>query len=246
MMRRILILLLAAAMLAPVLLPRDASAADGKWEYVDRFDGVKVWRMSRAGSNVMAFRGVVVKPIHIGRVLTTFATSKYHKDWVDRWDNSRDLKKIASYERVFWIRFDLPWPVSDRDYVIHTKATPNEKKRQVIARLKSVNHPAKPTKGGCCVRRMAFGTQYRITALPGGKTRMMVEVHTDPRGMLPSWLVNMIQKKWPSKTLNGLARRAGKSDIGVYKGFEDWHTPYKAPPPLVAAPAPVAPVAVGK
>ncbi len=240
MIRRILILALAIAVLMPVLAPAAAQAADGKWEYVDRFNGVKVWRMSRKGSPVMAFRGEVIKSIHIGKILTTFATSKYHRDWVDRWDNSRDLKKIAKYERIFWIRFDLPWPVSDRDYVIHTKVTPDAKKRVVVANLKSVKHSAKPEKGGCCVRGLAFGTHYRFTALPGGKTKLRVEVHTNPRGMLPAWLVNLIQKKWPSKTLNGLARRAAKSNIAIYKGFEDWHTPYKAPPPPapVAAPTP--------
>lgn len=231
---------LVAATLVVGLGPDTAHA--GSWEFVDTFDGVKVWRKAAAGSNVFAFRGEVVKSIHIGKILTTFATSRYHKDWVDRWDSSRDLKQIAATERVFWIRFDLPWPVSDRDYVLHTKATPDEKTRVVTARLKSVQHPAKPAKGGCCVRGDAFGTRYTFTALADNKTKMTVEVHTDPRGMLPAWLVNIIQKKWPSKTLNGLAARAARSDIAVYKGYEDWHSPYR--PPMVAAPAAAAPVTV--
>ena len=227
---------LVAALLVVGLAPTEAAAGSGSWEFVDKVEGVKTWRKEAKGSNVFAFRGEVVRDVHIGKVLKAFATSAYHKDWVDRWDASKDLKKIGPYERIFWIRFDLPWPVSDRDYVIHTKAVPDEKKRVVVARLKSVRHPAKPKEGGCCVRGDAFGTHYRFTALPDGKTKMMVEVHTDPRGMLPAWLVNIIQKKWPSKTLNGLYMRAARSDIPIYKGFEDWHTPYK--PPMLAAPAP--------
>ncbi len=244
-MHQSLIGLVAAATL---LVSFGAQAGSGEWEYVDRFDGVKVWRMQREGSNVFAFRGEVIHKVHIGKVLSVFGNGDLRQDWVDRWDASKDLKMIGPDERVFWIRFDLNWPVSDRDYVIHTKATKYPKRRQLIARLKSTTHRAKPEDGGCCVRGLAFGTLYKFSALPDGRTKMMVEVHTDPQGMLPAWLVNLIQKKWPSKTLNGLAKRAKKGDIGVREGFEDWHTPYvepaPEPPAPVAAPeTPAAPVA---
>ncbi len=223
-MRHVLPILLVAGGLLCALAP--AATAAEKWEFVDRFDGVRVWRMQRANSNVFAFRGEVLAKVHIGRVLSAFATSKYHRGWVDRWEASTDLKLIGPLERVFWIRFDLPWPVSDRDYVLHTKAVPDAAKRVVRTRLRSVAHPRKPEATGCCVRGRAFGTHYRFEALPGGWTKLMVEVHTDPKGVLPAWLVNVIQKKWPSKTLNGLVARAKKSDIGIRAGFEDWHPPY--------------------
>ena len=64
----------------------------------------------------------------------------------------------------------------------------------------------------CCVRAEVKGTYYNFTALSAKRTKLEVEVHTDPKGLLPNWLVNLIQKKWPSKTLSGLIRHARKGN----------------------------------
>lgn len=233
---RILAVVLVGAALLQVA-PAKSEAASGDWEYVNGDDGVKVWRKEVPGSSLMSFKGKTTVKVPIGKIIQVFAYDRFQKEWVDRYAASKDLMKITPYERIFWIRFGLPWPITDRDYVIRTKAVPNPKTRTVDAYLKSVKHRAKPEEGGCCVRGMAYGTKYKFRALPDDRTEMMVEVHTDPRGLLPSWLVNMIQKDWPRKTLLDLSRRAARSDIESYPGLEDWHTPYVAPV-APAAPAP--------
>lgn len=142
-------------------------------------------------------------------------------------------------ELVYWIRFDLPFPVSDRDYVLHAKAAAQPKKRVFTARLHSVRHKRAPPRSDA-VRGIVERTYYRFEALPGqARTKLTVEVHTDPRGMLPAWLVNLIQKKWPAKTLLGLVKVARQPSTRPHPAYLDWHTPYRAPPPTPApSPAP--------
>jgi hypothetical protein len=93
------------------------------------------------------------------------------------------------------------------------------------------------------VRAQACGTYYKFEAFRGKtKTKLTVEVHTDPKGMLPSWLVNAIQKGWPSKTLNGLVKRARKVNK-IADGYAKWHDELPPPPPPPPpAPPEVAPV----
>ena len=38
-----------------------------------------------------------------------------------------------------------------------------------------------------------------------------------PKGWLPTWLVNLIQKSWPLKTLNGIRNIVGKDFVGEMK-----------------------------
>jgi hypothetical protein len=226
-------LMCVAAVMALCIGHADAA----KWEYVSGDDGVRVYRKQVKGSNVFAFKGVTTKNIHIGKILEIFNTTSLRKDWVDRFHSTKDLKQVGPNERIYWIRFGLPFPISDRDYVLSTKGNFDAEKRSFTARIKSVNHSGRPI-NDCCERGKAFGTYYKFEALPGPKprTRMMVEVHTDPKGMLPGWLVNMIQKKWPRKTLNGLFKRSNKKGVGVYASVADWHNP---PAPKVPEPAPV-------
>ncbi len=214
-----------------------APAAAAQWEQVGTKDGVRVARMAVPGSSKLAFRGETVANIHIGRVLQVFADSGSRKYWVDRWKSDRELEVKSSLERTYWIRFGLPFPVSDRDYVLHTKAEVDAARRVVTARIKSVDHPGKGI-DDCCVRGLVAGTFYRFEALPGEKTRLTVEVQTDPKGMLPSWLVNLIQKDWPVKTLNGLIAASRRPSVTVNPNFADWHNP--PPAPAEATPAPSA------
>ncbi len=241
-MKRIVTLCAALVMSLALVLPaasHASSTSGGAWEFVSGEDGVRVYRKQIKGSNVFAFKGTTIAKVNIGRIIKTYQTTALRKDWVDRFHSSRDLQKLGELERIFWIRFGLPFPVSDRDYVIRVKAHLDHAKRVFTARLKSERHPAKPEEGGCCERGLAFGTYYRFTALSDGTTKVMVEVHTDPKGWLPGWLVNVIQKKWPRKTLLGLIKRAQRPDISNYAGTENWHKPPPAPAPKPApAPAP--------
>ena len=59
---------------------------------------------------------------------------------------------------------------------------------------------------------------------PNGKTRIMVEVITDPKGSLPAWLINLIQKDWPYNTISALKKRAKKGDIKPNPKMAGWHT----------------------
>lgn len=226
-----------------IAAPRTATAGSGgSWELVSKDDGVRVSRKQVPGSNMFAFRGVMTANVHFAKVVQVFADSKSRRHWVDRWHSDKELSVKSPLERTYYIRFGLPFPVSDRDYVLHTKAKPNPKRRILTAYIKSVNHPAGGKKS-CCVRGNVVGTYYKFEALPNSeRTRLTVEVHTDPRGMLPAWLVNIIQKKWPYKTLRGLVRQAQKPGTPKHPRFADWHTPYVAPAPP-APPAPAAPAA---
>lgn len=197
----------------------------GKWEYIGTTDNVKVSRMQVPGSEVFAFRGEIVADIHIGKIIRVFIDSKQRKYWVDRYAEHKTLERTDRMEK-YWIKFKLPFPVSDRDYVLQTDVEIDEAKKIVTANVRSIVDPRKP-EDSCCVRAEAYSTYYRFESLPGEhgkeKTRMIVEVHTDPKGMLPNWLVNRIQKDWPSKTLGGLLRRAQREGQTPLPKLASWH-----------------------
>ena len=100
--------------------------------------------------------------------------------------------------------FALPTGTDDDLYVLHAVGEADHTTRTFVTNIESVDHADKPEQD-CCVRGQAFGTFYRFQAIPGtNKTKVEVEVHTDPKGWIPNWLTNLIQKKWPRKTLTSL------------------------------------------
>lgn len=199
-----------------------ALGKSGKWEEIGTKDNVKVSRMQVTGSEVFAFRGEIVADVHIGKIMRVFIDSKQRKHWVDRYADHKTLERTDRMEK-YWIKFGLPFPVSDRDYVLQTDVEIDEINKIITANVRSIEDPRMP-ENSCCVRAQAYSTYYRFEAIPGEeKTRMIVEVHTDPKGMLPNWLINRIQKDWPSKTLGGLLKQSKRKEQTPLPKMANWH-----------------------
>ncbi len=206
-------------------------AQEGAWETIGTYDGVKVWRKQIPGSDLFAFKGEITTNLHIGKIMNTFLDRDQRKYWVDRFKEQKMIEKPNPLSELYWIHFELPFPMTDRDYVLKADGQNDATAHVFTARIKSVVD-ARKGPDDCCVRAEAKNTYYRFEALPGSeKTKLTVEVHTDPKGSLPDWLINLIQKKWPSKTLSGLINRA-KAQNQIAPDYANWHD---AP---VAAPAP--------
>ena len=203
--------LLAGALLVLFLFPLSAAAED--WESVGEIDGVKVWKKSVEGSGLLAFRGEVTADVSVGQIMAVFTNPKKRKDWVARFRDSKNLETGPGFAE-YWIAFNAPFPVSNRDYVLRSEGFPDPDARVYVSKIKSITRKDTP-EHDCCVRADVTRTYYRFEALRGEKPRvkMTVEVHMDPQGMLPNWLINMIQKKWPADTLNGLVREAKKAKL---------------------------------
>ena len=202
-----------------------AADVQGSWELVAEKDGFVTKRMAVEGSTVMAFRGETVVDVPVSKILTVFLDSERRKDWVDRFDSTEDVEVVSDLDRVYWIRFELPFPLSDRDYLLRATGDIDADKKVFVANIRSVSHPDRGV-NDCCVRAEAYRTYYRFQAIPGqNKTKIEVEVHTDPKGMLPGWLVNMVQEDWPRETLLSLAREAAKDEIPSHQKFASWDSP---------------------
>jgi hypothetical protein len=214
--------LVAALLLVSLTSTLAWASSKGKWENIGTSDNVKVSRMQVEGNSVFAFRGETVADVHIAKLVAVFVDPNERKHWVDRYDTHKTLERNERTE-IYWIKFKLPFPVSNRDYVLHTEAKLDPDKRIFTANIKSIVDSRKP-EDSCCVRAETFNTFYRFEAIPGeAKTRMMVEVHTDPKGLLPTWLVNRIQKDWPSKTLSNLIKHTQASKKTPRAELANWH-----------------------
>jgi hypothetical protein len=66
----------------------------------------------------------------------------------------------------------------------------------------------------CCVRGEITNSSYKLEVLgDGSKTRVTVQIMADPKGSVPKWIVNLIQKSWPRTTLQRLAAQSAKADV---------------------------------
>ena len=196
-----------------LLLILPMTAFGGDWEVIYTEAEVTVSKMDIEGSKLVAFKGDTIMQAPPSRVLYVLMDNDHRLDWVGRLYENKVLETNGQFEYVLYQAFDLPALFMSRDYVYRGKVTEAED-GVINLKMGSIEHDKAPETVG--VRAQLVNSHYRLTPQADGTTRVEVEIQTDPKGWMPAWLVNLVQKSWPLDTLNGLRGQLDKPFTGDY------------------------------
>ncbi|HSC86414.1 MAG TPA: START domain-containing protein [Polyangiaceae bacterium] len=200
----------AASALVGSLLGAGSVHAAPSWEKIDEDEGIKVYSKDIPDSSIVAFRGEALIQQPIEKVLWVLADNEHRTEWVDRLKKSVILERKGPFDYVVYQHFSAPFPASDRDYVYRGQAR-RDAEGVVRISLESVEHPKAPTTVG--VRGRIIKSRYLLTP-KGDSTFVVVEIQMDPMGAIPTFIVNLVQKSWPMKTLKNLRTQVKKPYVG--------------------------------
>lgn len=196
---------LALIFLHPFPLQAAPPAGSG-WEEISQFEQITVYRKRVPGSPVLAYRGEGVIRAPFAKVVTAIRDTPGKPKWIDRISHAEVIREISPTERIEYMRAKIPWPVSDRDFVYRSVIEVIPAEHRLRFELKSVEDPLRPESKGV-VRGIVHLTQFILTSLNGGaNTHIVAEAHGDPRGEIPPFLVNALQKTFPPRSLKNLMR----------------------------------------
>jgi len=156
----------------------------------------------------------------IVRVASVLADRKRATEWIDRLVKTKVIREINESESINWNHIKTPSPLKDRDFVFRTLITTDAAKKKVVFSYYSVTDPLAPEYDDYVRGSFKSGkfelTMAERTNKDGSKTKgtiVVAEVVVDPKGAVPTFIVNMVQKSWPHKTLTALRKQVAKPDI---------------------------------
>jgi START domain-containing protein len=187
-----------------------AAESDG-WEQIADKEGIKVYRRSVAGSRLKSMRGVGIVDAPVRLVALVLLDDPRAHEWVDSLAESRVVRTLSPYEYVEYNHVAMPAFVRDREFV--TRVSLALSRPLATAYIRSVPSDDESIKHTKIIRGTLAG-YYALTAIDGGKRTMLtIELHSDPAGLLPAWLVNWFQKDWARATIVGIRRQTKKADL---------------------------------
>jgi len=204
-----------AASPAPEVNPAPAAPANQPpvaWEKIGDDDGIAVYKRDVPGSPLVAFKGEGIINASILRVASVLVDSKRATEWIDRLVEARDIRMISETESIHYDHVATPIVMKDRDFVSDVKLefTPAEKK--MMLKIHAVTDPAAPQTS--YVRGELLHSAFILTSIEHGtKTRVVAEIHADPKGSVAKWIVNLFQRSWPHNTITRLRAQVAKPDI---------------------------------
>lgn len=199
MLKTLLFLLFRSALLATLTVPAAAQTQDG-WVLRNDKDAVKVYY--RKTSDVQEIKLVTSLQTSLSGIIQLFSEVENYPRWGYKVVESRLVRRISPTELYYYTRLDFPWPLSDRDIVMHTVMSQDPATRVITAR--SVAAPGETPEVKDVVRIRNAHTQW--TLVPGADGWLYVEyyVYSDPGGNLPDWLVNLAIDTGPRETIKNM------------------------------------------
>ncbi|HJT23937.1 MAG TPA: START domain-containing protein, partial [bacterium] len=167
------------------------------WQKSCETDGLTIYWSRVQGSEVIAFKGNGIVDEPLDKVASVIVDTTRGTEWIDSLVSSKVVRNLNPTEFVEYDHVGIPFPfdtvMSDRDFVSHVTVDYDpDTRRLTVSYLPAEDELApvlkKYTRGVMtCVFRMV------PMSLPD-QTYVDAEVHCDPRGGVPKWLVNFFQE----------------------------------------------------
>jgi len=163
-------------------------------------DDMWVYTRDREGSEIKEVRLIMEVDASIDAINEVLNDASRQPEWVFHCSEAQDLGGEIESGWYYYSRIALPWPMDDRDLVAKVVGEQDG----AVYLSKSIAAPTfKPEVEGC-VRITDFDVSTSYEHLPTGGTKMTYEVHSEPGGAVPNWLVNLFIEKGPVETMTKL------------------------------------------
>lgn len=211
---------LALAVLPVVSASSPSSADEAKpapapaptWQRVTEDSGIVVFKQEVPGSPVIAFKGVGVVEQPISQVIAVITDTARTTEWMDSTAHARVVRRISPLEQIVYTHIKTPPIMTDRDFVTSARGEFDPNYKRFTVHIHSVQDAGAPPTG--YVRGEIHHSSFVLTSIENGKKTLVVtEVHADPKGSVPTMIVNAFQKDWPVNTIKNLRKQAAKSDV---------------------------------
>lgn len=184
------------------------------WIRTSNDDGILTFKRDVPGSSIIALRGEGIVNAPIARVASVILDYHRAPEWVDSLEEAHIVRMLSANEFVEYDHINTP-PIimADRDFLCRGKVEVDVPQQTFIMNIWPTTEPSVPE--GKYVRGKLSG-YWKLQAIDKGtKTYVTTEMHGDPKGGIPKWLVNFFQKGWPHNTLESLREQVAKPDIRI-------------------------------
>jgi hypothetical protein len=126
-------------------------------------------------------------------------------EWIYNSKASKLLQQITPLDFIYYTETHIPWPLSNRDAVIHLRIKTDSLPR--VLAIAGSGEPDRVPKISSKVRVPFYKANWKVT-MPTDKTiKINYVVELDPGGNVPAWIVNMFADKGPYETFSKLAKK---------------------------------------
>jgi START domain-containing protein len=164
-----------------------------QWKLSRNSDGIKVYTAENADSKFQKIKVECTLEGNFDKLISVVSDVGRHKEWVYNNKTAYILKKYSANDFIYYTETTIPWPMSNRDAIIHMKITRDSANR--FLNIIGYGEPTYIAEKEGKVRVPHTSISWHVTMPTAQSISIVYIIDTDPGGNLPSWLINMFSDK---------------------------------------------------
>jgi len=176
--------------------------AQYNWKLSKEKDGIKVYQSELEHSSYKAIKVECTLEGNYDKLIAVLRNVDGQKDWVYHNKTAYIVKKINPYEFYYYTEASLPWPMSNRDAVVHLKMDRDSLNR--FLKIISVSVPDYLAEKSGKVRVTRSTISWNVTMPTTNTIKIIYIFEAEPGGSIPAWVANAFVDKGPYETFKKL------------------------------------------
>lgn len=173
------------------------------WVLKSKTDNILIYTRDEPDSKFDAIKVKCEMTATLSQFVSVIMDVNAGVEWVYSTKSCVLLKQVSPSELYYYSEINLPWPITNRDFIAHLTVTQDPVSRVVTIKGPTVSQYLPVKKN--IVRVAHSEGLWTITPLPAHKIAVEYTLITDPGGSLPAWMVNLFATKGPLESFKKLA-----------------------------------------
>jgi hypothetical protein len=173
------------------------------WKLSKNKDGIKVYESETKYSDFKSIKVEYVMQGNYDKLMAALNDVSHQKEWVYSSKTSYVLKRNSPYDFYYYTETSVPWPMSNRDAVIHMTMTRDSLNRFLKVTATAVPNYIPEKSGKVRIPRLLIN--WYVTMPSSTSISIVYTFDADPGGSVPAWLANMFADKGPYESFKKLS-----------------------------------------
>jgi hypothetical protein len=178
------------------------------WNFIKEKDGVRIYTRKETGKTLKSYMGVADIRAPADRVFALIEDVNHTEWWDKNFNRIKVLKYVKNSMAQYYLVYDLPWPVTDRDLCVDVTVTIDP--ATGVRKIAAAPLPGVVPEDHDMIRIREYHQTWTIRPAGDGVSHVVLEGYVDPAGTIPDWLSNMLIVDSPVKAISGIKERLEK------------------------------------
>lgn len=170
-----------------------------EWKLKKEVDDLQVYIRNSETSLIKEIKVHYVANASLSTIVAALKDVSVFPDWIYNCAEARVLKRISDTETIYYSRIAFPFPMSDRDFIGHSKVWQHSDTKEIFVNVKG-DYNFLPLQKGL-VRLPKLIINWHIKPIDAHKALVEYHLVSDPGGSIPDWAVNMAIDKGPINSI---------------------------------------------